>query len=318
MTCVCTLDVSRALVRFVAGLLAAERRRVGTRRGTRRLTPFHRARFALACLRDRVEVEWLGAGFGLSRATACRYLEEVVRVLSDQAPELHEALERAAEDEMPRLILDGTVIAAGRLSETKISRKGRGIDSWYSGRTQGFGGNIRALMASNGIPLWVSDVLPGSTHGLTGAREPVLAALWPYAETMPVLADGGYEDARRGPDPGAPTRRRHPPARRPAHLQQALERISMPRRARLRPTRRTSASPAPRHRESEKNHRPRPRRPRSDPLRTRLDQLILAEITSMRSFLCEAAEPLIHYAPARERFAFVHARRGRFSVNRLC
>ena len=43
-----------------------------------------------------------------------------VRVLSDQAPELHEALERAAEDEMPHLILDGTVIAAGRLSETKI------------------------------------------------------------------------------------------------------------------------------------------------------------------------------------------------------
>ena len=34
--------------------------------------------------------------------------------------------------------------------------------------------------------------------------------------------------------------------------------------------------------------------------------------------LREAAEPLIHQAPARERFAFVHARRDRFSVYRMC
>jgi putative transposase len=34
--------------------------------------------------------------------------------------------------------------------------------------------------------------------------------------------------------------------------------------------------------------------------------------------LRDAAEPLIHQAPARERFAFIHARRERYSVNRLC
>ena len=141
MACVCTLDVSRALVRYVAKLLAAGRGRVGTRRDTRRLTPFHQARFALAYLRDRVEVERLGAGFGLSRATAYRYLKEAVRVLSDQAPEPHEALERAAEDEIPHPILDGTIIATDRPSETKISKKGNEIDSWYSGKTHGFGGN---------------------------------------------------------------------------------------------------------------------------------------------------------------------------------
>ena len=129
MTYACTPDVSRAPVRFVAGLLAAERRRVGPRRGTRRPTPFHQARFALAYLRDRVEVERLGARFGLSRATAYRHLEEAVRVLSDQAPELHEALERAAEDETPHPILDGTIIATDRLSETKISKKGKETDS---------------------------------------------------------------------------------------------------------------------------------------------------------------------------------------------
>ena len=34
--------------------------------------------------------------------------------------------------------------------------------------------------------------------------------------------------------------------------------------------------------------------------------------------LREAAEPLIHHAPARERFAFVHRLRTRFGIRRLC
>ena len=34
--------------------------------------------------------------------------------------------------------------------------------------------------------------------------------------------------------------------------------------------------------------------------------------------LRDAAEPLIHHAPARERFVFIHAHRDRFSIRRLC
>jgi hypothetical protein len=34
--------------------------------------------------------------------------------------------------------------------------------------------------------------------------------------------------------------------------------------------------------------------------------------------LHEAAEPLIHQAPARERFAFMHRLRGQFTVKRQC
>lgn len=34
--------------------------------------------------------------------------------------------------------------------------------------------------------------------------------------------------------------------------------------------------------------------------------------------LRDAAEPLIHHAPAGERFVFIHARRERFGVRRLC
>ena len=131
-----TLDVPVELVRFLARLLSAERRRVGTRRDTRRLTPFKQAVFGLAWLRDRCDIERLGSGFGLSRATAYRYHEEVLRVLSDQAPDLQEALERAKESKVAYLILDGTIISCDRLDEAKISKKGKEIDAWYSGKDQ--------------------------------------------------------------------------------------------------------------------------------------------------------------------------------------
>ena len=40
----------------------------------------------------------LAAGFGISRATGYRYRDEVVTVLSAQAPDLHEALQRVADE----------------------------------------------------------------------------------------------------------------------------------------------------------------------------------------------------------------------------
>ncbi|WP_225991280.1 transposase family protein [Actinomadura montaniterrae] len=41
------------------------------------------------------------------------------------------------------------------------------------------GGNIQALFAPNGFPLWLSHVEPGSVHDLTAAREHVLGACTP-------------------------------------------------------------------------------------------------------------------------------------------
>ena len=48
-----TLDVPRELVRFVAKLLGAERRRRGTPRGSRALTCFWQAVLGLRWFRDR-------------------------------------------------------------------------------------------------------------------------------------------------------------------------------------------------------------------------------------------------------------------------
>jgi hypothetical protein len=192
------LDVPRELVLFVAKLLRAERTARGTRRGTRRLTCYVQAIFGLAWFRDRPDVERLGKGFELSRATAYRYRDEVINVLAAQAPDLYEALERAVEDGLPHLILDGTVVDTDRVAEKTISTKGKEIDRWFSGKTRNFGANLQAVFTPTGFPLWFSDALPGGTHDLTAARGQVLGIVRPYLKTMPLLADAGYEGAGHG------------------------------------------------------------------------------------------------------------------------
>src|SRR5207248_2518269 len=138
------LDVPRELIHFVAKLLRAERKARGTRTGTRKLTCYFQAVFGLAWFRDRPDVERLGKGFDLSRATAYRYRDEVIMVLAAYAPDLREALERAVEDGLPHLILDGTVVDTDRVADKTISKKGKEIDRWFSGKTRDFGANLQA------------------------------------------------------------------------------------------------------------------------------------------------------------------------------
>jgi hypothetical protein len=104
------LDVPRELVQFVAKLLAAHRRALGTRRGTRLLTCYRQAVYVLAWFRQPTDVTNLGRGFGLKRATSYRYRDEGITMLAAQAPDLLEALERADADGTPHLILDGKII----------------------------------------------------------------------------------------------------------------------------------------------------------------------------------------------------------------
>jgi DDE superfamily endonuclease len=192
------LDVPLPLVLFVPGLLAEHRGELGTRNGTRALSCWKQAVFALAWFRDRPDIRRLGQGFGISQATAYRYKDEAVEVLAAQAPTLREALEKAAEQGLPYLILDGTLISSDRCADKKTSKKGKEIDKWYSGKARQPAGNVQALASPGGVPLWVSDVLPGSTHDLTAARGLVLPGARPYLKDLPVLADSGYEGAGAG------------------------------------------------------------------------------------------------------------------------
>ena len=189
------LDLPAQTALFVSRLLAGRRREIGTRPGTRALTCWKQAVFVLAWFRDRPDIRRLGMGFGISQATAYRYLNKAIEVLAARAPSLREALEKAEELGLPYLVLDGTVVASDRCAEKTTSKKGRKIDRWYSGKAHHSGGNIQALSAPRGVPLWVSDVLPGSTHDLTAARRHVLPERRPYLKDLPVLADSGDEGA---------------------------------------------------------------------------------------------------------------------------
>ena len=73
------LDVPRELVAYLSRLLTAERRARGTRRRTRKLTCWYQALMVLVWFRKGEDKTLLGAGFGISRATAYRYLAEESR-----------------------------------------------------------------------------------------------------------------------------------------------------------------------------------------------------------------------------------------------
>jgi hypothetical protein len=171
------LDVPRELVLLVSRLLARHRKELGTRKNTRSLGCYRQALFVLSWYRDKPDIPRLGAGFGLSQATSYRYVAEGTKVVAAEAPGLEEALERAVKEGTPYVILDGKIVSSDRCHEKTVSRKGRDIDLWYSGKKKDFGGNIQDLAA---------------------ARETVLPVLRNYTGKMPGLADCGYEGAGHG------------------------------------------------------------------------------------------------------------------------
>jgi hypothetical protein len=195
------LDVPRELVREVASLLRALRRARGTRKGSRALTCWYQALMVLAWFRDQGDTALVGAGFGVSRATAYRYRDEVITALAEQAPDLHEALEQVAEEGWAYVVLDGKVLRTDRCAETTTSTQGETINAWYSVKHRAPGGNVQAIIRPDGLPIWLSDVEPGHRHDMACARNArALAALYWSASQLdlPTLADSGYEGAGQG------------------------------------------------------------------------------------------------------------------------
>lgn len=193
------LDVPREVVLFLSRLLAAERKLLGTRQGTRALTCYHQAIMALRYFREGTDPATLARDHGIGRSTGYRYIDEATAVLADQAPELHHALHDAHARGVPHLVLDGTVIPADRCSAKTMSVKGKSIDLWYSGKAHHHGGNLQGVMEPDGFPLFLSDVEPGSVNDLPAARDHVLGALYAFAaKGLPTLADLGYEGAGIG------------------------------------------------------------------------------------------------------------------------
>ncbi len=176
-----TLDVPHELVEYVAWLLYEQRRTRNTR--WRKLGCFKQALLALVHLRKNETFAQLGAGFGISQATAWRYVDEVLGVLASWAPGLHEALTGLGEGD--RVIVDGTLSPIDRI---------RADEPYYSQKHRKHGMNVQVIAAPNGAPLWFSRATPGRTHDLTAARAHGIVQACLTRQVL-VLADRAYQGA---------------------------------------------------------------------------------------------------------------------------
>ena len=70
----------------------------------------------LAYLRKGETFADLAAGFAVSTATAWRYVNETVMLLSARAPKLRAALRAAAKSKLAFVVLDGTLIPIDRVA----------------------------------------------------------------------------------------------------------------------------------------------------------------------------------------------------------
>jgi hypothetical protein len=153
------LPVRESTVLFVSGLLAAERRRRGTRGRRRALGCYRQAVLLLRWFVDGTRLTQLAADNRIGRSTAYRYLHEGIDVLAAAAPGLR-----------------GALLAARAAGHSHVT-----------------------IATPDGWPIWTSGVRPGREHDTTALRThaevlPLLAEWTDQAHAA--LADLGYEGER--------------------------------------------------------------------------------------------------------------------------
>jgi hypothetical protein len=180
-------------VLFLSGRLAVERRRRGTRARRRALGCYRQAVLVLRWFVDGTRLAQLARDNRIGLSTAYRYLHEGTDALAATAPGLRGALLAARAAGHPHVTVDGTLIVSDRC---RVMGPTAGVDLWWSGKHRAHGGNVRAVAAPDGWPLWTSGVRPGREHDTTALRSdpealPVLGQ-W-TDERHTALADLGYE-----------------------------------------------------------------------------------------------------------------------------
>ena len=193
VTYTATLPVRDQTVLFVSSLLQDERRRRGTRAGSRALSPFKQAVLLLRWFLDNARVAQLAGDNTLGTSTVYDYLHEGIDVLAAQAPSLESALLAAKMASHSHITIDGTLIETDRC---RTPGPTPGVDLWWSGKHANHGGNIQVITAPDGWPLWTSPVRPGREHDTSALRAhaEILPALSAWTgQDLPVLGDLGYE-----------------------------------------------------------------------------------------------------------------------------
>lgn len=177
------VDLSRPTLNYVAGIVRRHRRAIRSR--WRRLNPAQQALLVLVHLRKAETFAQLAAGFDISEATAWRYVDEVVALLSARSPKLTAALRQAKKDGLSHLILDGTLIRTDRVKADR---------PYFSAKHQCHGMNVQVIAAPDGSILWTSGAMPGKTHDLTAARVWGIPRELDKTGTL-TLADKAYQGA---------------------------------------------------------------------------------------------------------------------------
>ena len=174
------LPLSRQTLDYTAGIIRRHRRQIGS--PWRKLAPGRQALLVLAYLRKGETFAELAAGFGVSTATAWRYVTEAVALLAARSPKLRQALAKAKDAGHAYVVIDGTLVPIDRVAADR---------PFYSGKHRKHGMNVQVIASPDGDIVWVSGPLPGAVHDLTAAR------IWGIvrelaASGLIVLGDKGY------------------------------------------------------------------------------------------------------------------------------
>lgn len=129
--------------------IAAHRRVRDIRPWQRVATARTQALLVLRWFSGSTRVHLLARDAGISIATAYRYLHEAVDVIALRAPDLHDVLATARQEDWPYVCLDGTLIPTTQLHGPKNPS---GAESWYSGKHHRHGGNIQVLCDPSDTP----------------------------------------------------------------------------------------------------------------------------------------------------------------------
>jgi hypothetical protein len=84
-----------------------------------------------------------------------RYVNETVKLLDQRAPKLRQAPQKAKQQGMAYVIIDGTLIPTDQIAADR---------PFYSGKHRRHGMNLQVIASPDGTILWVTGPLPGSTH----------------------------------------------------------------------------------------------------------------------------------------------------------
>ncbi len=223
LACQCALPLSRQTLAFVADLLRAHLKKIGSR--WRKLPPGRIALIVLATLRHDHRLADMAGGNGVSASTISRWTWEIIGLLAARAPRLDRALAAIKKQGGEAVLVDGTLIPTRRRTGT-ANRKN------YNGKHKKHGLLFLALTDQAGNLIWISSARRGAASEIRAARHDHITGHLRTAG-LGALADLGFTGLDPGPeDPviitgyKATATRKLTPAQR--HANQALSAARAP------------------------------------------------------------------------------------------